>query len=297
MPLNSASAGARDGNTTRFGIAPRIPNRYGFRRCRFVAAGLYLPLGINRAVAADAPQATPEVNAWVVVEPDDTVVIRIARSEMGQGTLTGLAQLVAEELECDWSKVTTEYPTPGESLARDRIWGSFSTGGSQGIRGSHRYMREGGALARVMLIAAAADGWGVAAQECSASNSVITHGPTGRTTTFGEVATAASGLVPPAEVELKDPAQWKLAGKPVKRLDTLEKLTGKQVYGTDLQLPGMVNAAIKACPVFGGTLAKYDDAEVRTCRACVRSCASAMPRLRSWQIHGGRPIPRSMHCP
>ncbi len=238
-----------------------------------LSLGLYLPLGINRAVAADAPQATPEVNAWVVVEPDDTVVIRIARSEMGQGTLTGLAQLVAEELECDWSKVTTEYPTPGESLARDRIWGSFSTGGSQGIRGSHRYMREGGALARVMLIAAAADGWGVAAQECSASNSVITHGPTGRTTTFGEVATAASGLVPPAEVELKDPAQWKLAGKPVKRLDTLEKLTGKQVYGTDLQLPGMVNAAIKACPVFGGTLAKYDDAEVRNMpgvRAVVR---------------------------
>ena len=228
-----------------------------------LSLGLYLPLGINRAVAADPPQATPEVNAWVVIEPDDTVVIRIARSEMGQGTLTGLAQLVAEELECDWSKVTTEYPTPGESLARDRVWGSFSTGGSQGIRGSHRYMREGGALARVMLIAAAADGWGVPAQECGASNSVITHRPTGRTTTFGQVATAASTQAPPAEVELKDPAQWKIAGKPVKRLDTLEKLTGKQVYGTDLELPGMLNAAIKACPVFGGTLAKYDDAEVR----------------------------------
>ncbi|MGB5727431.1 MAG: molybdopterin cofactor-binding domain-containing protein [Thiogranum sp.] len=96
--------------------------------------GLYLPFASGPAAAAERP---PEVNAWVVIQPDDTVIIRIARSEMGQGTLTGLSQLVAEELECDWSKVTTEYPTPGQNLARDRVWGSFSTGGSQGIRGSH----------------------------------------------------------------------------------------------------------------------------------------------------------------
>ncbi|NNJ91061.1 MAG: molybdopterin-dependent oxidoreductase, partial [Gammaproteobacteria bacterium] len=105
-----------------------------------LSLGLYLPLA-NAQSNDDA--SVPEVNAWVVIQPDDTVIIRIARSEMGQGTLTGLAQLVAEELECDWSKVTTEYPTPGESLARDRAWGSFSTGGSQGIRGSHEYVREG----------------------------------------------------------------------------------------------------------------------------------------------------------
>ena len=152
-------------------------------------------------------------------------------------------------------KGETEYPTPGESLARDRVWGSFSTGGSQGIRGSHRYMREGGALARDMLIEAAAEGWDVPTQECSASNSVITHSPTGRTTTYGQVATAASSMVPPIEVELKDPTDWKISVKPVKRLDTLEKLTGKQVFGADLELPGMFNAAIKACPVFGGKLA------------------------------------------
>ena len=107
---------------------------------------------------------------------------RIARSEMGQGTLTGLAQMVAEELECDWSKVTTEYPTPGQSLARDRVWGSFSTGGSQGIRGSHLYVRKGGAAAREMLIQAAADAWDVPATECRAVSSVITHLPSGRTT-------------------------------------------------------------------------------------------------------------------
>ena len=228
-----------------------------------LSLGLYLPLGLNRAAAADSPEPIPEVNAWVVIEPDDTVVIRIARSEMGQGTLTGLAQLAAEELECDWSKVTTEYPTPGQSLARDRVWGSFSTGGSQGIRGSHLYVREGGAVARVMLIGAAADAWGVPADECSASSSVITHGPTGRTTTYGKVATAAANRPPPLEVDLKDPADWKIAGKPVKRLDTLQKLTGEQVYGADLRLPGMLNAAIKACPVFGGALAGFEDSEVR----------------------------------
>ena len=230
--------------------------------------GLYLPLSSSGAMAADgAAEETsseiPEVNAWVVIEPDDSVIIRIARSEMGQGTLTGLAQLVAEELECDWSRVKTEYPTPGQNLARDRIWGSFATGGSQGIRGSHLYVRKGGAVARQMLIEAAADAWDVAMDECSVSASVITHKPTGRTTTYGKVAAAAAELIPPLEVELKDPKDWKIIGKPVKRLDTVDKLTGKQVFGADLQLPGMLNATIRACPVFGGTLKSFDAARVR----------------------------------
>jgi isoquinoline 1-oxidoreductase beta subunit len=224
-----------------------------------LSLGLYLPLAGSEAQAAGT---TPEVNAWVVIEPDDTVIIRIARSEMGQGTLTGLAQLVVEELECDWSRVKTEYPTPGQSLARGRVWGSFSTGGSQGIRGSHQYVREGGAAAREMLIEAAADIWGVPVEECRVSAGVITHRPTGRSTTYGKVASAASGLVPPLQVELKDPKDWKIAGKPVKRLDTLDKLSGKQVYGADLQLPGMRNAAIRACPVFGGKLAGFNAAAV-----------------------------------
>ena len=116
-----------------------------------------MSLGFHVPFAEAAPAKTAaEVNAWVVIQPDDTVIIRIARSEMGQGTLTGLAQLVAEELECDWSKVTTEYPTPGENLARNRVWGNYSTGGSRGIRESHEYVRKGGATAREMLIAAAA---------------------------------------------------------------------------------------------------------------------------------------------
>jgi isoquinoline 1-oxidoreductase beta subunit len=227
------------------------------------ALGLTLPPA-NKALAAEAaaPAETPEVNAWVVIEVDDTVIIRIARSEMGQGSLTGLAQLVAEELECDWSKVKTEYATPGQSLARDRVWGNFATGGSRGIRTSHDYVRKGGAVAREMLIQAAANAWGVPASECNAAASVISHTPSGRTTTYGKVAAAAAQLQPPSEVELKDPKDWKIAGKPIKRLDTADKLTGKQVYGADLQLPGMLNAAIKACPVFGGTLKSFDAAAV-----------------------------------
>src|SRR6184192_2480599 len=223
-----------------------------------LSLGFRIPFGLAAAQAADS---APEVNAWVVVRPDDTVVIRIARSEMGQGTLTGLAQMVAEELECNWSKVTTEYPTPGQSVARKRVWGDFSTGGSRGIRDSHQYVRQGGATARVMLVQTAADAWGVPASECSAANSVITHKPSGRTTTYGKVAEAAAKLTPPADVKLKDPKDWKIAGKPLKRLDTPDKLTGKAPYAIDVRLPDMLYAAVKACPVHGGKVKSFDAAK------------------------------------
>jgi isoquinoline 1-oxidoreductase subunit beta len=228
------------------------------------AAAGGLSLGFHVPFAAAASDLPPEVNAWVVVKPDDTVVIRIARSEMGQGSLTGLAQLVAEELACDWSKVTTEYPTPGQNLARDNVWGDFSTTGSRAIRRSHEYVRQGGAAAREMLIAAAAEEWNVLAGECTAAKSVITHRPTGRTVTFGQVADAAARQTPPAEITLKDPKDWTIAGKPLPRLDTADKLTGKQKYGIDLVQPNMLNAAVRACPVFGGKLASFDAAAVET---------------------------------
>jgi isoquinoline 1-oxidoreductase subunit beta len=221
---------------------------------------LDLPFGGPTVVRA--ADGSPEVNAWVVIRPDDTVVIRIARSEMGQGTLTGLAQLVAEELECDWSKVTTEFPTPGQSVARKRAWGDFSTGGSRGIRASHDYVRKGGATARMMLIQAAANEWKVPVAECTAANSVITHTPSGKTTTYGKMVEAAAKLEPPAEVKLKDPKDWKLIGKGVKRLDTPDKTTGTTVYGIDVKLPGMLNAAIKDCPVTGGKLKSFDEAKI-----------------------------------
>jgi isoquinoline 1-oxidoreductase beta subunit len=213
-----------------------------------------------------AQDGSPEITAWVVIRPNDQVVIRMARSEMGQGTITGLAQLVAEELECDWNKVTYEYPTPGTSLKRKRVWGDFSTGGSRGIRTSHEYVRQGGAAARVMLVQAAANQWKVPASECVVANSVITHKPSGRKTTYGKVAEAAAKLEPPKEVKLKEPKEWKVIGKSVKRLDTVDKVNGKQVYGADLKLPGMLNAAIKDCPVFGGKLKSFDAGRVTSLR-------------------------------
>jgi isoquinoline 1-oxidoreductase subunit beta len=220
-----------------------------------LALGLELQIGSGEAEAA---ASEPEVNAWVVIRPDETVVIRVAKSEMGQGTITGLAQLVAEELECDWSKVTFEYPTPGQNLARKQVWGTMFTAGSRGIRESQELVRKGGAVARQMLLQAAANGWNVPVSECSAVNGVIAHKSSGRTTTFGKVAEAAGKLEPPKDVQLKDPKDWKIAGRPLKRLDTIDKLTGQLIYGIDVKLPGMLNAAIKDCPVFGGKLKSFD---------------------------------------
>src|SRR6266545_3890692 len=208
--------------------------------------------------------AATEVNAWVVVKPDNTCVIRIARSEMGQGTLTGLAQLVAEELECDWWKVATEHVFPGQNLARKRIWGDMATGGSRGIRGSQDYVRRGGAAARMMLVQAAADQWKVPVGEVSVSNGVITHAASKRRTTYGRVAAGAAKLAPPdpKSIKLKDPKDWKIAGKPLRRLDTADKLNGGKIYSIDVKLPGMLLAAVKACPVHGGKLVSYDEAKV-----------------------------------
>jgi isoquinoline 1-oxidoreductase beta subunit len=210
-----------------------------------------------------APAGGQAVGIWAVISPDDTTVIRIARSEMGQGTLTGLAQLVADELDCNWAHVRAEYVTPEENLASKRAWGDMSTGGSRGIRGSVDYVRKGGAAARTMLIQAAALRWGVPEIECSAANSVITHGPSNRSLRYGEVAAAAAQLRVPTEVKLKNPAQWTLIGRGVKRLDTVDKLSGKQIFAIDVQLPDMLNAAIAQCPVFGGTLKSFDADKIK----------------------------------
>jgi isoquinoline 1-oxidoreductase beta subunit len=238
-------------------------DRRGFLKA---AASTGLVVGFHVPFAGEAlaqANAAPEVNAWVVVRPDETVVIRIARSEMGQGTLTGLAQLVAEELEANWAKVTWEYPTPGQNLARKRAWGNFFTAGSQGLRQSQDYVRKGGATARVLLVQAAANEWKVPVAECQAANGIVTHAPTRRQLTYGHLAPAAGKLEPPADVPLKDPKDWKIAGKRLARLDTVDKVNGKQVYGADIRLPGMLNAAIKACPVFGGTVKNFNAAAIQ----------------------------------
>src|SRR3989441_3865439 len=231
------------------------------------ATGGGLALGFKLPFIASAEAATAagaEVNAWVVVKPDSTCVIRIARPEMGQGTLTGLAQLVAEELECDWKKVATEHVFPGQNLARKRVWGDMATGGSRGIRGSQDYVRRGGAAARLMLVQAAADQWKVPAGELTVADGVITHTASKRSTTYGKVAAAAAKLTPPdaKSIKLKDPKDWKIAGQPIKRLDTAMKLNGSLIYAIDLKLPGMLHAAVKASPVHGGKLVSFDAAKV-----------------------------------
>ena len=229
-----------------------------------LALGFRLPFG--GPDVARAQDGSPEIGVWVAIGPDDTVNIRVVRSEMGQGTITGLAQLVADELECNWSKVKIEYPTPGESVKRKRAWGDFSTGGSRGIRESHEYVRKGGAAARMMLVQAAADQWKVPVADCSAANSVITHGPTKRKLRYGQVAERAAKLPVPQDVKLKDPKEWKLIGKPIKRLDTADKVVGKTVYGIDIKQPGLLNAAIKDCPVFGGKVKSFDASKVESMR-------------------------------
>ena len=245
-------------------LDPRDPSRREFI-VNSAAAGGGLALGMQLPLVASAQEnAGTAVNIWVVVKRDDTCVIRIARSEMGQGTRTGLAQLVAEELECDWKKVSTESITAGQNLASKRAWGEMGTGGSRGIRISQDYVRRGGAAARMMLLQAAANEWNVPVGELTVSNGVISHAASKRSTRYGKVAAAAAKLVPPNEKEivLKDPRSWKVAGKPLHRLDTSDKLDGSKKYAIDLQLPGMLNAAVKQCPVFGGKLVSFEGAAI-----------------------------------
>jgi isoquinoline 1-oxidoreductase beta subunit len=228
-----------------------------------LALGFHLPFGSAAAQPQGAASGV-EVNAWVVIKPDDTCMVRIARTEMGQGTRTGLAQLVAEELQCDWKKVTTDSITPGQNLARKRVWGEMGTGGSRGIRTSEDYVRRGGAAARMMLLQAAADQWKVPVDELTVAEGVITHAASKRSISYGKVAAAAAKVTPPdpKSIKLRDPRHWNIAGKPMKRLDTADKLNGSKVYAIDLKMPGMLCAAIKACPVFGGTVKSYDETKI-----------------------------------
>jgi isoquinoline 1-oxidoreductase beta subunit len=230
-----------------------------FKVSAAVGGGLALELSVPGTALAQSV-GEPEVTHWILIYPDDRVVIRIARSEMGQGTLTGLAQLVAEDLDCDWSKVSTEFVSPNEHVKRKRIWGSMSTTGSSGIRTSQEYLRKAGAAAREMLVAAAATQWNVPASECTAANGVITHGASRRSVTYGKVASAASKLEPPKDVKVRDPKDWKIAGKSMKRFDLPDKVAGKPVFGVDVQLPGMLHASIVQCPVFLGKVKSVDAA-------------------------------------
>jgi len=224
-----------------------------------LALGFEIPFGARPVHASSSAR---EITAWIVIEPDETVIIRVAKSEMGQGSFTALPMLVAEELECDWSKVKAEFAPPHENRRRDRVWGNMSTGASRSISASHNDLRRAGATARAMLIAAAAARWNVPETECTAARGVITHRPSGRTITFGRIAAAAADIAPPAQVALKDPKDWKLIGTRQKRFDVADKITGKPIYAIDVQLPNMLHAAIVQCPVFKGTLKSVDETKL-----------------------------------
>jgi isoquinoline 1-oxidoreductase beta subunit len=231
-----------------------------------VGGGLALEFYAPAGLAQMATDGMPELTHWIVIYPDDRVVIRIARSEMGQGSMTGLAQLVAEELDCDWSKVSTEFASPNEHIKRKRIWGSMSTGGSAGVRTSQEYLRKSGAAAREMLVSAAATQWNVPPSECSASESWITHASSGRKVSYGKVAEAAAKLETPKDVKLRDPKDWKIAGKPVRRLELADKVTGKPIFGVDVVLPNMLMASIVQCPVFLGKVKSVDSSAAERMR-------------------------------
>jgi isoquinoline 1-oxidoreductase beta subunit len=234
-----------------------------------LGGGLALELTLPSAALA-AETKGPELTAWIVIRPNDEILIRVARSEMGQGSSTGLPMLVAEELECDWRKVRTEFVSSAENLRRNRVWGSMATGGSQSIRASQEYLRKAGATAREMLIAAAAQRWKVDASDCDAENSTVIHRPSGRKIRFGQVAAAAAKLEPPSEVKLKDPKDWNLLGRSAHRLDIHDKVIGKPMFGIDVQLPGMTYAAIAQCPVFRGKLVSVPDERILGLRGLVR---------------------------
>jgi isoquinoline 1-oxidoreductase beta subunit len=223
-----------------------------------LGGGLALEFCFPLASAGTNGASATEVNAWIVIHTDDRVVVRIARSEMGQGTYTALAQLVAEELDCDWTKVSAEFASPNEHIRRQRIWGSMSTGGSMGVRSSQDYVRRAGASARQMLVESAAARWQVPARDCTVANGIITHELTGRRLRYGQVATDAAKLTPPKDVALRDPKDWKIAGKSMFRLDIPDKVLGKPVFGVDVVLPGMLHASIAQCPVFGGSVKRVD---------------------------------------
>jgi len=251
-------------------------NQVALTRRQFVVSSALasggLALGFHFPAAAQSNELSTlggdEINAWVVVRPDDSCVIRIARAEMGQGTHTGLAQLVAEELECDWAKVSLQTFTPGQNLARKRVWRNMSTGGSRGIRESHEYVRQGGAAARIMLLQAAAAEWKVSVSELAVEKGVVTHAGSGKTTSYGKLASQASKLPAPdpKSIILKHPRDWKILGKSPRRLDTAPKVDGSLKYGIDTVLPGMQYAAIKACPVFGGKLVSFDASKISSRR-------------------------------
>jgi isoquinoline 1-oxidoreductase subunit beta len=234
------------------------------------AGGLMVGIGAAPAIAEaatvvaqpwneDNAYAANEIDAWIAIDPDDSILIRYQRSEMGQGSMTALPMIITEELLCDWSKVRIEYASPNRNIRQNKVYGDMFSNGSRSVRASQKRMQQVGASARERLIAAAASRWNVPASECTAALSVVTHGPSGQTLRYGELTADAAKIKLAQEPAIKTPDKFTFIGTPMPRVDVVHKIDGSAKFGIDAQLPGMVFAAINACPVAGGKLKNVDD--------------------------------------
>ncbi len=225
--------------------------------------GFYLPAKGGRAYAAEAPsKPVYPPNAFIKISADDSITVIINKSEMGQGVYTSLPMLLAEELEADWSRIRVES-APVDAVYNHTSFGMQMTGGSSSIPSSWEQLRRVGASARILLIRAAATQWGVPEKTCHALNSQVIHAESGRKLGYAALAEAAGKLPLPENVVLKQPKDFKLIGKPLKRLDTPAKINGSAQFGLDVYLPGMLTVLIARSPVFGGKVKSFKDSAAR----------------------------------
>ena len=250
--------------------ASKLTRRHFIVTAATAAGGFAIGFGIapRTARAATVP-AQPwnddhaydphEIDAWIAIDPDDSILIRYQRAEMGQGSMTALPMMIAEELQCDWSKVRVEYASANRNGPEKKVYGDMFSNGSRSVRASQKRVQQVGASARERLIAAAAARWNVPATECTAAASVVTHAASGRTLRYGEVAPDAAKVVLAKEPAIKTPDKFTFIGKPMPRIDVVHKIDGSAKFGIDAQIPGMVFAAINACPVPGGKLKSVDE--------------------------------------
>src|SRR3989449_9633564 len=221
--------------------------------------GFHLPATTRGRAAAAAPFAP---NAWLRIGPDESVLVVVDRSEMGQGVTTSLPMLLAEELEADWSKIRIES-APADKAYINPMFGMQGTGGSTSVRAAFTPLRKAGAAAREMLVGAAADTWGVDKSTCRAEQGAGIHTPSNRRLTYGTLAAKAATVPLPHDVPLKDPKDWKILGTRVKRLDSPSKVDGSAVFGIDVKAPGLLVAVVARSPVFGGKVQSFDAAKAK----------------------------------
>ncbi len=250
-------------------VASTLSRRHFILTAATAAGGFMIGIGLapGAARAATVPEqpwkdgnasAANEIDAWIAIDPDDSILIRYQRSEMGQGSMTALPMMITEELHCDWSKVRIEYASSNRNFRENKVYGDMFSHGSCSVRESQKKMQQVGASARERLIAAAAARWNVPASECAAAQSVVTHKSSGQSLRFGELAADAAKITLAAEPAIKTPAQFTFIPRPLPRVDVVRKTDGSAKFGIDAQVPDMVFAAITACPVPGGNLKSVD---------------------------------------